>query len=91
MDVRLYSNQKVRIKTGHKENNFIDVESGKDELVLTTEFYPSFHYIEIREKNNFMKTFLFEKKGHKKHYDFGFWEDAKVIFSKNDVLNPENK
>ena len=83
--LRLNSEERMRITADYKENNFIDVCGHKDELGMSIEFYPTMQYIEIRKKGGVCKQFMFEKKGHKKHYDFGYWEDAEVIFSLNEV------
>lgn len=85
MDLKLYQLQKIRVQTG-RENNFIDVDSGKDEIYLGVSLFPSFHYIEVRKKGGLIKIFLFEKKGLKKHFDFSWWEDADVVYANNEVL-----
>jgi hypothetical protein len=43
--------------------------------------------MEIRRKANQVKTFYFESKRHKKEFDFGYWEDAEVIFAFNEVIH----
>ena len=83
--LQLYANERARITTDHKENNFIDVSGHKDEMGMTVDFYPSKQYVEIRRKGGVCRQFFFEKKGHKRHFDFGYWEDAEVIFSLNEV------
>ena len=85
MQVRLYSEQKIRVTTGHKENNYIDVESGKWEQALEVSFFTSQQYLEIRKKDGQICSFYFESKRHKKDYDFGWWQDAEVVFANNDV------
>lgn len=89
MDLKLHATQQIRVKTGN-ENNFIDVDSGKDEICLGVSLHPSFHYIEIRKKGGHIKIFLFEKKGHKKYFDFGYWNDAEVVYANNEVLKTES-
>lgn len=84
MQVRLYSEQKVRVTTGHEENNFIDVKAGKWERGIEVSFLRSNQYFEVRKKDGFMASFYFENKNHKKDYDFGWWQDAEVVFSNND-------
>ena len=85
MKLRLYSEQNIRVVTGYKKNNFIDVKSGKNEDSLQVSFLASHQYMEIRKKDGFIGTFYFERKSHKKHHDFCWWEDAEVVFANNDV------
>ena len=86
MDLRLYANQKVRVITHHEKNNFVDVLSMKNEYGLQiTNFRNSMQYIEIREKEGQTAIFTFLKKSHKNEVDFGWWHDAIVVYSKNDV------
>ena len=85
--IQLYSKDRVRITSGYKKNNFIDVSGHDDELCMSVEFYPTMQYIEIRKKSNVCKQFLFKKKGDKKYFNFGYWEDAEVIFALNEVTH----
>jgi len=83
--IKLDQTDRIRIYGDWKEDLFIDINGHKDELGMSIDLYPTMQYIEIRKKGGVCKLFLFEKKGNKKYYDFGFWEDAEVIFSINDV------
>lgn len=84
-NLRLYPTERIRITADYKDNSFIDVSGHKDELGMSIELYPTMQYIEIRKKGGVLRQFIFEKKGHKKYYDFGYWGDAEVIFSINEV------
>ena len=83
--LKLNSGERMRITADHKEDNFIDVRGLKEDTGMSIEFYPTMQYIEIRKKGEVCKQFMFGKKGDKKYYDFGYWEDAEVIFSLNEV------
>lgn len=83
--IRLYHNDRIRIFGDFENNNFIDVSGCKDEDAITVDLYPHFHYIEMRKKDNICKLFMFKKKGLKKHFDFGWWKDAEVVYSLNEV------
>ena len=85
MDIRLYSEQKFRVITGHKGNNFIDIKSGMCEQAIEVSFLVHQQYMEIRKKNGSICTYYFESKRHKRNHNFGWWEDAEVIFANNDV------
>ncbi|MCP4760786.1 MAG: hypothetical protein GY870_03325 [archaeon] len=86
MELKLHSEQHIRTSTD-QSNNFIDVFSMKHETGLLVQLHPFIHYIEIREDlRGFVRMFLFKTKGEKKNYNFGKWEDAKVVYSKNEVI-----
>lgn len=85
METRLNSKQQFRVTTGQSKNNFIDIKSGEWEQALEVSFLTSKQYMEVRKKDGSMCTFYFESKRHKKDYDFGWWEDAEVVFANNDV------
>ena len=86
METKLNYCDSFRVRTG-REDNFIDVSGADNESCLTIDLFPRFNYIEIREKNGSMRVFSFEKKSHKKEHDFGWWIDAEVVFSSNDVVH----
>jgi len=86
MELRIYPKDRIRITSDYKGQNFIDTEGMKDEIGMSIDLYPSFHYIEMREKDGMIRVFLFQKKGLKKYYDFGYWKDAEVVYSLNKVI-----
>lgn len=85
MELRLYSEQKIRIVTGYQKNNYVDIKSGKNEDSICINFLSTNQYMEVRKKDGMIATFYFERKSHKKFHDFGWWQDAEVIFANNDV------
>lgn len=85
METRLNSQQKFRVTTGASKKNFIDIKSGLLEQALEVSFLTHKQYMEVRKKSGHICTFYFESKRHKKDYDFGWWEDAEVVFANNDV------
>lgn len=85
--IKLDSTDRIRIYGNFREETFIDICGHKDELGMSLDLYPTMSYIEIRKKGGVCKMFMFEKKSHKKFFDFGFWSDAEVIFSLNEVLD----
>lgn len=87
--IQLYAEEKVRVTTDYKEDNYIDISSHPHEIGMTIDFYPCHQYLEIRKKGGVCREFLFKKKGEKKYFDFGYWEDAEVIFALNEVKKME--
>ena len=85
MDIRLNSKQRFRVVTGYSKNNWIDITCGDFEQSLEVSFLSSQQYLEIRKKEGQICSFYFESKRQKKDYDFGWWIDAEVVFSNNDV------
>ena len=84
MDIRLFQKQGVRLKTHH---SFVDVKYiGYESLAIDMHFQ---EYIEIRKKEGHLRIFQFPKKSYKKECEFGYWEDAEVVFSYN--LNGKDK
>ncbi len=82
MDLTIRKEDNIRISSDYENNNFVDIRNvGYDSLAIN--LYPNFSYIEIREKQNQLRTFIFQKKSYKKECDFGWWEDAEVVFSRN--------
>jgi len=80
MDLELFQKQRVRIKTG--SGPFVDAEhTGFASLGFI--FHGQCGYIEIRMKKGDHKVFQFPRKAHKKECDFGWWEDAEVVYSYN--------
>ena len=85
MELRLNSEQRIRLTTGSSKKNFVDVTGEKFELALGVSFLCSQTYFEVRKKDGQMKSFYFESKRHKKDFDFEWWSDAEVLFANNDV------
>ena len=84
MEIKLHSPDSLRVEAtiSGVTGNFIDLST--DGLTnVAIDLYPSFYYIEIRQKDGFLKLFTFPKKSMKKCYDFGYWDDAEVVFSNN--------
>lgn len=84
MEIKLYQNDSIRASTDGGDN-FIDIKGMYWQSGIQVSLYPSFHYIEMREKNRQVAVFLFKNKGIKKDIDLGWWDDAKVIFAMNKV------
>ena len=84
MELRVYQSDSIRVVSDHAKQNFVDIRTmGSEEIIVDT--YERFHYIEIRRKEGVQRVFLFKKKSDKKDYDFGFFEDAEVVYSCNEV------
>ena len=83
MRIKLDNKDKIRIVGDNKELNFIDTQVvGYESLAI--DLYTSFYYIEIRKKESQIRVFTFPKKSYKKECDFGWWEDAEVIYALNE-------
>ena len=76
METKLESKDNLRISIDN--SIFIDVERFNHEI-LTTDFY-RFHKIEIRKKADNIRVFTFKDEEHFKEFDFGFWNDAEIIY-----------
>ena len=67
-------------------DNFLDITCLASQVGLrVTNWTTRKQYIEIRKKDNQVAMFVFPKKGYKKEIDFGYWEDAEVVYSINEV------
>ncbi len=84
MHLKIYKDESIRVETPHSDTEiFVDVRQvGYQSLAV--DFYGFQGYIEIRKKENHVRVFQFPKKSYKKECDFGWWEDAEVIFSYNE-------
>lgn len=85
MEIHLDSEDRIRINAD-EQFNFIDIYHefyGN----MSIDLHPGLHYIEIRRKDYQEKMFFFPKKSYKKDFDFGWWEDAEVVYSVNKVMD----
>ena len=80
MDINLYSEQRVRIKT--YSGPYIDIQHVGYES-LAVDIHGQNGYVELRKKSGSLRLFQFIKKSHKKECDFGYWNDAEIVFSYN--------
>jgi hypothetical protein len=84
--MNIHMNYKDRVRLScYQDSNFIDVECLGHEQGLAVDAYPYFHYIEVREKKGAIRTFYFRSKRAKREMDLGWWADAEVVWSKNEV------
>ena len=81
MDLRLQSKERIRVVADDERNNFVDIEGHYWGEVIKVDIYPAFHYVEIREKNRSYRIFLFKEEVQKEQFDYGYYENAKVIFT----------
>jgi hypothetical protein len=88
MELTLHYNDCIRIST-ELGNNFIDVSGLEWEMGMRVSGYPYSHYIEVRVKDKRVATFYFRNKGVKKKIDLGWWNDAEVVYSINEVYKGE--
>jgi hypothetical protein len=84
MNIKLNSKDRFRVYADYEENNFIDIAQEEYESMSVNAF-TSFQYIEIRKKEGQLRIYFFKKKSHKKECQFGWWEDAEVVFALNDT------
>src|SRR3990167_7785937 len=88
MDINLHSAEQVRIQTFYNTKiiNFIDITCLKNQLgLIVTNWSTTYQYIEIRKKSTQIAMFIFPKKSLKNQYDFGWWSDAEIVYSINEV------
>ena len=86
MELRVRTEEGIRVIGDHKNDNIVDVNGvGYDSLAI--DLYPRFYYIEIRKKEDQIRVFTFPKKSSKKDCDFGWWKDADVILAVNDRIS----
>ena len=81
MVMELQNKDKIRIKT--YSGSFMDIFHINPES-LAVDLYAFQGYIELRKKDRVFRLFQFPKKSYKKDHDFGWWEDAEVVFSHNE-------
>ena len=48
---------------------------------IAIDAFPFYHYIEIREKDGCLRIFCLDKESAEEGFDFGEWEEAKVVYS----------
>jgi len=80
-EIKLQSKDRIRVYADYEKDNFIDVSGEVMESCIGVEFYPWRQYVEIRKKDSVCKMFLFKNLQDKKDYNYGYWEDAEVIFT----------
>ena len=85
METRIRKDDRLRIVGDFKGNNFIDIRQVGYESIAV-DLHASFNYIEIRRKEQQIRVFTFPKKSLKKECDFGWWEDAEVVYSVNEQI-----
>ena len=87
MTLTLNGEQKIRVTSDYKCDNFVDIHSLSQEIGMAIDLYSHFHYFEIR-CNEFgdYRMFFFMRKSDKKYHNFGdLWEKAHVVFAINDT------
>ena len=85
MRIQLYGNDDLRIDGSSDKSHFVDIDRvGYDGIGLT--LFTMYQYIEIRKKDDKIKVFNFKRKSDKRDCDFGWWEDAEVIYSINEQV-----
>jgi hypothetical protein len=78
MEIHIPSEQRLRVITNQKRI-FIDASSAPHQECLTVEFY-SFQKQQIRSKSGTFKMFVFQKDQDITDFDFGFWNDAEIVW-----------
>lgn len=86
MDLKLYTGDYVRVYA-KDEDHFIDVLIAPEDNTVIVDLYPRFYLIEIREKDHQVRIFSFKTELDKLDYYYGWWEDAEIIYSKNEVIS----
>ena len=81
MEINLNCDDRIRLKSS--DGPFIDVQHVGFESVAI-DMYSFQGYIEIRKKGNHFRVFQFPKKSYKKELNFGYWDDAEIIYSFNE-------
>lgn len=89
MELKLGNKESIRIITNQYSTtteNFIDVKALPDQMgIEITNWSNNVQYTELRLKNNQLALLVYRKKGDKKYTDLGYWEDAEVVYSINEV------
>ena len=78
MNTHIPAEQRLRISTNNNRV-FADASAAPFEECLTVEFYQQ-HRLELREKLNVFKMFVFIKEQNVSEFDYGWWSDAIVIW-----------
>ena len=83
MKVQMYNEQRIDLTHSYfGESTSLRIKSEKG---ISVDFFTYEVYMEVRKKGNQIKTFYFPRKSVKKDFDFGWWEDAEVVYSNNEV------
>ena len=84
-ELQLFAKEKIRVTTDYTNEVFINVESlhGEDGMAID---FSSINReltqpIEVRQKMGGTRLFIFKSNHYKNDFDFGWWEDAKIIYS----------
>ena len=87
MRIIMNENDSIRVSADSGQTLFCDLMlCGYKSLAL--DLNPLFAYIEIREKDKQLRVFMLPKKSMKKEIDYGWWEDAEVVYScNNQIMN----
>lgn len=78
MEIHIPSEERLRVSTNGK-TIFADVDSAPFQRSLTVEFY-NFQKQQIRFKMGVFKMFIFLEKDDISDFDFGFWDDAEIVW-----------
>lgn len=75
----MFANESTRA-TVYEKKTFIDIYCEKDEACLAAMAHEQ-HVVEIRRKDGGVKMFSFPNREYYEDYDFGYWKDARIIWT----------
>jgi hypothetical protein len=87
METKLYSKEGITLKPGNDGRLWCHVSAIGNGYGVRMESLTSCAYMEIRKKENKVATFLFARKSQKRELDLGWWSDAEVVYSVNEVIH----
>lgn len=90
MDIRLRTTESIRVIGDSKQDNFIDI-IGINDGAMCQELYPRFVNIEIRIKDNRIRLYTFPTEYSRLDCDFGWWDDAEILFTSSSIERDLNK
>ncbi len=87
METKLYGRDGMTIRAGNNDSLWCHLSSLENGYGIRVEALKSSTYMEVRIKENKIATFLFASKGEKKRINLGWWQDAEVVYSINEVIH----
>jgi hypothetical protein len=82
MEIKIRSNDSLRVNAG-ADSVFADIQGDKEngQYILGVQFY-DMHKLQLREKQGSFKMFAIPNEWSFSNVDFGWWEDADIVWER---------
>lgn len=84
MELRVSNGSRIRLKA---RKPFVDVRGEDFGDALSISLYDRLSFFQIRKKNEEIKLFIFNDEEQVNEFDFGFFSDAEILFSRGIKMN----